>query len=47
MNEKVRNNRFFKSAKNFQREIDRFFSEILPDIGDSLSDRINDNFQLL
>ena len=47
MNEQVRNNRFFKSAKDFRSEIDRFFEEILPDIGDSLSSRINDNFQVL
>jgi hypothetical protein len=40
MNEKVRNNRFFKSAKDFRKEIDRFFNEILPDIGPSLGGRI-------
>lgn len=47
MNEQVRNNRFFKSAKDFRSEINRFFEEVLPDIGDSLSSRINDNFQVL
>jgi transposase len=47
MNEQVRNNRFFKSAKDFHSEIDRFFDEILPEIGESLSSRINDNFQRL
>lgn len=47
MNEKVRNNRFFNSAKDFRREIERFFTEILPDIGTSLGQRVNDNFQLL
>lgn len=47
MNEHVRNNRFFKSAKDFRSEINRFFEEVLPDIGDSLSSRINDNFQRL
>lgn len=47
MNENVRNNRFFKSAKDFRREIERFFAEILPNIGASLGQRINDNFQLL
>ena len=47
MNEQVRNNRFFKSAKDFRSEINRFFEEILPEIGDSLSSRINDNFQML
>ncbi len=47
MNEKVRDNRLFKSAKDFRQEIDRFFNEILPDIGPSLGGRINDNFQML
>lgn len=47
MNENVRNNRFFKSAKDFREEIARFFNEILPQIGGSLGRRINDNFQML
>lgn len=47
MNEQVRNNHFFKSAKDFKKAIKRFFNEILPKIGDSLSGRINDNFQML
>ena len=47
MSECVRNNRFFKSSKDFRSEIDRFFNEILPQIGASLGRRINDNFQLL
>jgi transposase len=46
MNERVRNNRFFKTANDFRREMERFFAEILPDIGASLEQRINDNFQL-
>ncbi len=46
MNEKVRNNRCFHSAKDFRQKIDEFFEEILPDIGDSLDTRINDNFQV-
>ncbi len=45
MNEKVRNNRCFHSAKEFRQKIDEFFEKILPDIGDSLDTRINDNFQ--
>ena len=40
MNEQVRNNRLFKSAKDFREEIDRFFRDILPKIGSSLSRRI-------
>jgi len=47
MHEKVRNNRFFKSAKDFRREIQLFFEETLPEIGSSLDQRINDNFQTL
>jgi transposase len=47
MNEKVRNNRFFKSSKDFKEAINRFFDDILPDIGHELNARINDNFELL
>lgn len=47
MNEKVRNNRFFKGAKDFKKAINRFFDDILPSIGNSLDGRINDNFELL
>lgn len=45
MNEKVRNNRFFKSAKDFKEAINAFFDDILPRIGNSLDRRINDHFQ--
>ena len=45
MNEKVRNNKFFKSAKDFKDEINRFFNQVLPEIGESLTSRINDDFQ--
>ncbi len=47
MNEKVRNNRFFKSAKDFKQAIWGFFDNILPEIADSLSCRINDNFEIV
>lgn len=47
MNEKVRNNRFFKSAKDFKQAILDFFDTILPNIADSLDQRINDNFEIL
>ena len=47
MNEEVRNNRFFKGAKDFKDAINRFFNTILPSIGNNLNGRINDNFQLL
>lgn len=43
MNEKVRNNQFFKSSKDFKEAINWFFEVILPNIGHEL----NDNFELL
>jgi transposase len=45
MNEHVRNNRFFESAKEFRREITNFFKVAWPQIAMSYVDRINDNFQ--
>lgn len=47
MNEHVRNNRFFKSSKDFKEAISGFFENTLPQIGSSLNARINDNFQML
>lgn len=47
MNEHARNNRFFKGAKDFKEAIAEFFDDILPEIGNTLNGRINDNFQLL
>ena len=47
MNEHVRNNRFFKGAKDFKDAINGFFDAILPRIGNALDRRINDNFQVL
>lgn len=47
MNEHVRNNRFFKGAKDFKEAINGFFDDTLPRIGNDLIRRINDNFQIL
>tara|TARA_B100000579_G_C22711708_1_gene794908 strand:+ start:81 stop:1109 length:1029 start_codon:yes stop_codon:yes gene_type:complete len=47
MNELVRNNRYFATAKEFRRQINDFFKHTLPLIGDTLNGRINDNFQML
>ena len=47
MNEHVRNNKYFATAKEFKNKIDEFFSQTLPKIGDILASRINDNFQVL
>lgn len=45
MNEHVRNNRVFESAKEFRREIMNFFEHTWPQIAMASIDRINDNFQ--
>ena len=47
MNEHVRNNKYFATAKEFRDKIDAFFSETLPTIGNILATRINENFQVL
>jgi transposase len=47
MNEKVRNNKFFNSVKEFRDNIMNFFHETIPVINNTLKDRINDNFQIL
>ena len=47
MNEHVRNNRYFATAKEFRERIDAFFKQTLPEIGNALASRINDNFQIL
>ena len=47
MNEHVRNNQYFATAKEFRDKIDEFFSQTLPKIGGVLESRINDNFQVL
>lgn len=47
MNEHVRNNKYFSSAKEFRQRIDDFFHTTLPQIGSQLKNRINDNFQVL
>lgn len=47
MNEHARNNKFFKTAQLFKESILNFFRLTLPKISNSLSARINDNFQQL
>ena len=47
MNEQVRNNVVFESAKAFREQLALFFSVTIPKIKRSLSTRINDNFQTL
>jgi transposase len=47
MNETIRNNRVFKSAKEFRERIAHFFEVLLPQIAHTLHTRINDNFQIL
>lgn len=47
MNEKSRNNVYFKSKRDFKAAIDQFFTVTLPENAGSLASRINDNFQVL
>ena len=47
MNEQVRNNRCFSSAKEFKDSIEEFFGRTFPKIGESFRGRINDNFQII
>lgn len=47
MNETVKNNHYFATAKEFREKIRHFFSDILPGLTGDLSCRINDNFQTL
>ena len=47
MNENIRNNVFFKSAKHFKDSICVFFDEKIAEIAPSLRCRINDNFQTI
>jgi transposase len=47
MNETVRNNRYFKTVKEFRAAIMEFFEKTWGKIASSMVDRINDNFQVL
>lgn len=47
MNEEVRNNVFFNSAKHFRDAIAEFFDTKISKIAQSLRGRINDNFQII
>lgn len=47
MNEKSRNNVYFKSKRGFKEAIDQLFTVTFPEIANSLVSRINDNFQVL
>jgi len=46
-NEKVRNNRYFFSAKQFRQTISTFLETELQPIIKNMADRINDNFQIV
>jgi transposase len=46
MNEYVRNNRFFTSAREFRESIKNFFDHTWNTVSKSMVDRINDNFRL-
>ena len=47
MNEQVRNNVVFESAKAFRQALSDFFTTTIPKIKNTLASRINDNFQTL
>jgi len=47
MNEYVRNNRHFTTAKEFRESLEEFFSKTIPEITDVIDKRINSNFQIL
>lgn len=47
MNEEVRNNRYFSSAKEFRLSILDFFEKTWPSIAVQKIDRINDNFRIV
>jgi transposase len=47
MNERVRDNVFFKSAKDFKNAIRDFFEEAWPQLAKEMEDRINDNFYVI
>lgn len=47
MNEQTRNNRVFKNAQDFRKAILEFFTHTWPKIALSMTDRINDNFQVI
>jgi len=47
MNERVRNNKVFQTAKQFKCTALGFFTDILPNIKEQLRSRINDNFNII
>lgn len=47
MNEQVRNNYFFASAKEFKQKIMQFFDQTWKQLAVDMGSRINDNFQLI
>ncbi len=47
MNEQVRNNVVFESARAFREQLSLFFSVPIPKIKGFLGSRINDNFQTI
>ena len=47
MNEEVRNNRFFKSAKDFRDSLEGFFTDIWPRLIPAMRSRMNDDFRIV
>jgi len=47
MNERSRNNVYFKTKRGFKAAVGHFLTATLPEIAGSLASRVNDNFQVL
>ena len=47
MHECERNHRYFANKRDFREAISNFFKATLPTMADSLSSRLNENFQVL
>lgn len=47
MNEKARNNKYFATAAEFRRSVNEFLNTTWDEIAKDLTDRINDNFNVL
>ena len=47
MNQRVRNNRYFRTAREFRERITAFLEELWPQISDEMRSCITDNFQVV
>jgi len=47
MHEYIRNNKYYKTPKEFREAIDEFFSITIPRITEKFNSMINSNFQII